>query len=104
MVDGKKIAEQALYDNWSQAIQRFSRSGEVTELQLDENGGLKEIPTNPASDVLSDEQVRQLAVTAMLVKVRLGNKTEQDIEWAIDADGRIVLLQTRPYVEARDQR
>ncbi len=104
MVDGKKIAEQALYDNWSEAVQRFSRSGEGTELQLDENGGLKEIPVDSASDVLSDEQVRRLAVTAILVKVRLGNQTEQDIEWAIDTDGRIVLLQTRPYVDARAQR
>lgn len=104
VVEGKRIAEQALYDTWSKAIQRFSRSGEVTQLQLDENGGLKEIPTDPAKDVLSDEQVRLLAQTAMLVKASLGNRVEQDIEWAFDADGRVVLLQARPYIDAGAQR
>jgi rifampicin phosphotransferase len=104
VVEGKRIAEQALYDTWSKAIQRFSRSGEVTQLQLDENGGLKEIPTDPAKDVLSDEQVRLLAQTAMLVKTSFGNRAEQDIEWAFDAEGRIVLLQARPYIDARAQR
>jgi len=104
VVEGKRIAEQALYDTWSQAIQRFSRSGEVTQLTLDENGGLKEIPTDPAKDVLSDEQVRQLARTAMRVKASLGNRAEQDIEWAFDAEGRVVLLQARPYIDARTQR
>jgi len=104
VVEGKRIAEQALYDTWSKAIQRFSRSGEVTELQLDENGGLKEIPTDPAKDVLSDEQVCQLAATAILVKGSLGNRTEQDIEWAFNTDGRIVLLQARPYIDDRAQR
>ena len=103
VVEGKRIAEQALYDTRSKAIQRFSRSGEVTELQLDENGGLKEIPTDPAKDVLSDEQVRLLAETAMLVKGSLGNRIEQDIEWAFDTDGRIVLLQARPYIDNRAQ-
>jgi len=104
VVEGKRIAEQALYDTRSKAIQRFSRSGELTQLLLDENGGLKEIPTDPAKDVLSDEQVRLLAETAMLVKVHLGNQTEQDIEWAFDNEGRIVLLQARPYIDARIQR
>ncbi|MCL2020880.1 MAG: PEP/pyruvate-binding domain-containing protein [Betaproteobacteria bacterium] len=104
VVEGKRIAEQSLYDTWSKAVQRFSRSGEVTELQLDENGGLKEIPTDPARDVLSDEQVRLLAETAVLVKASLGDQTEQDIEWAFDIEGRIVLLQARPYIDAQAQR
>jgi phosphoenolpyruvate synthase/pyruvate phosphate dikinase len=102
VVDGKRIAEQALYDTWSKAVQRFSRSGEVTQLQLDENGGLKEIPTAPAQDVLDDEQVRLLAETALRVKVVLGLRNEQDIEWAFDAAGRLVLLQARPYIERAD--
>ncbi|MDR2189394.1 MAG: PEP/pyruvate-binding domain-containing protein, partial [Azonexus sp.] len=95
VVDGKRIAEQALYDTWSKAVQRFSRSGEVTQLQLDENGGLKEIPVDPAAEVLDDGQVRFLARTALLVKVVLGPQAEQDIEWAFDGAGRLVLLQAR---------
>jgi hypothetical protein len=104
VVEGKRIAEQALYDTWSEAVQRFSRSGEVTELQLDANGGLKEIPTDPASDVLTDDQVRLLANTALRIKTVLGLRTEQDIEWAFDRDGHLVLLQARPYVDGPAQR
>ncbi|MCL2345095.1 MAG: PEP/pyruvate-binding domain-containing protein [Desulfobulbus sp.] len=104
VVDGQRIAEQALYDAWSHAIQRFSRSGEVTELQLDENGGLKEIPTDPVSDVLNDAQILLLARTALLVKAVLDDRSGQDIEWAFAADGRVVLLQARPYIDARAQR
>jgi phosphoenolpyruvate synthase/pyruvate phosphate dikinase len=104
VVDGQRIAEQALYDTWSKAVQRFSRSSEVTQLQLDENGGLKEMPADSAQDALDDEQVRLLADTALLVKLTFGLRTEQDIEWAFDEAGRLVLLQARPYVDASARR
>jgi hypothetical protein len=48
--------------------------------------------------------VRFLARTALLVKVVLGPQAEQDIEWAFDGAGRLVLLQARPYVDASARR
>lgn len=98
VVEGRRIAEQSLYNSRNGAVQRFSRSAEDTELRLDEQGGVKEVPVERHAPVLSDADVRRLARIGQQVKRGLG-KAEQDIEWAIDGEGRVVLLQARPYVQ-----
>ncbi len=96
VVEGRRIAEQALYEARSGSIERLSASAEATELRLDAAGGLIEQATS-AQQVLSDAQVRQLAALALAVQRGLGG-VDQDIEWAIDGRARPVLLQARPYV------
>ncbi len=97
VVEGRRIAEQALFDERSGAIERLSVSAEATELRLEEGGGLKEVAVD-AVTVLRDEQVLALARLALAIRRELG-AAEQDIEWAIDGEGRIVLLQARPFVQ-----
>lgn len=67
------------------------------QLVMDPGSGLTELPV-PADQTdepcLSEEQVRVLAEYAMRLEVHYGGP--QDIEWALDADGRLLLLQTRP--------
>lgn len=46
------------------------------------------------NDILSDDQVRELARIAVLLEVHFG--APQDIEWSINPQGEIVLLQSRP--------
>ena len=63
----------------------------------DENGGIMEMPV--ASDqqgvtCLSDQDIRELAGIARRVEKHYG--IPQDIEWAIDQEGNILLLQSRP--------
>ena len=99
VVEGRRIAEQALFEQRSGSVERLSHSAEATELRLDANGGLVE-QAAPTSAVLSDEQVRALAALALAVQRGLGG-ADQDIEWAIDGEGRLVLLQARPYVATR---
>ena len=99
VVEGRRIAEQALFEQRSGSVERLSHSAEATELRLDANGGLVE-QAAPTSAVLSDGQVRALARLALAVQRGLGGG-DQDIEWAIDGEGRLVLLQARPYVAAR---
>lgn len=96
VVEGRRIAEQALFDVRSGSVERLSQSAESTELRLDAQGGLLEQPV-AATSVLTDEQVRGLARLARAVQKGLGG-ADQDIEWAIDGAGRWVLLQARPYI------
>ena len=97
VVEGRRIAEQALYDERSGAIERLSSSAEATELRLDESGGLKEVAVASAA-VLQDAQVLALSRLALAIRRELGG-VEQDIEWAIDGEGRLVMLQARPFVQ-----
>ena len=99
VVEGKRVAEQVMYSSWSKAIQVLSRSAEETALQLDKDGGVKEVPVELGRHVLTDELVVRLANVGAAVK-RTFNAVDQDIEWATVGD-KIVLLQARPYVERR---
>jgi pyruvate,water dikinase len=60
-------------------------------------GGTEHVPLNReflATPCLSDEQVYSLASFARKVEIHFGQP--QDMEWAIDQEGRIYLLQSRP--------
>jgi rifampicin phosphotransferase len=99
VVEGQRVAEQVMYSSWSKSIQVLSRSAEETALQLDKDGGVKEVPVEVGRNVLTDELVLRLASVGAAVKRAFGG-IDQDIEWATVGD-RIVLLQARPYVERR---
>jgi len=99
VVEGQRVAEQVMYSSWSKAIQVLTRSAEDTALQLDKDGGVKEVPVEAGRTVLTDELVLRLAGVGAAVKRAFGG-VDQDIEWATVGD-RIVLLQARPYVERR---
>lgn len=49
---------------------------------------------DPAAPCLSEDQARELARQALLIEAHFG--TPQDIEWALDRQGRLVILQARP--------
>jgi hypothetical protein len=49
--------------------------------------------------VLSDAALRALARAGRQLKPLLGG-VDQDIEWALDAQGRVVVLQSRPFIDA----
>jgi phosphoenolpyruvate synthase/pyruvate phosphate dikinase len=97
VVEGKRVAEQSMWDARSGAVRRLSRSAEDTELKLARDGGVTEQALPEARDVLADDLVRRLGHVGLRLKALLGG--EQDVEWAIDPQGRIVVLQARPFVE-----
>ncbi|RQP25043.1 PEP/pyruvate-binding domain-containing protein [Piscinibacter terrae] len=100
VVEGRRIAEQSMFDARSGAVRRLSRSAEDSALQLDANGGVVETAIGAGQDVLSDTAVRSLAKVGQQLKA-IFRGVEQDIEWAIDKQGRIVVLQSRPYIERK---
>jgi rifampicin phosphotransferase len=97
VVEGQRIAEQVMYSSWSKAIQVISRSADDIALQLDNAGGVKEVPVELGRSVLNDALVLRLAGVGAAVK-RVFRSVDQDIEWATSGE-RIVLLQARPYIE-----
>lgn len=97
VVEGRRVAEQSMFDARSGAARRLSRSAEDSELKLDSTGGVVEKPIEPASDVLSEPTVRALARVGRQIK-QIMRGVEQGIEWAIDPQGRVVVLQSRPYI------
>ncbi|MGM9489032.1 PEP/pyruvate-binding domain-containing protein [Ideonella sp. YS5] len=102
VVEGRRVAEQSMFESRSGAVRRLSRSQESAELKLDAAGGVSERPLEAAvaREVLSEAQVRSLARVGRQLAQLLGG-APQDIEWAIDPQGRIVVLQARPFVERK---
>lgn len=95
VVEGKKVAEQLIYNPQSHAIRVLTRSDEDSLLALDPNGGIKEIKIIGERAVLTDTMVYRLADAAQRIKRLFGS--DQDIEWAVEG-GTVYILQARPYV------
>ncbi|NNE99129.1 MAG: pyruvate, phosphate dikinase [Pyrinomonadaceae bacterium] len=98
VVDGKKIAEQILFNKRSNTIQVLTRSAEDSLLVFDENGGVKEVPIVGERNVLTDLVTRRLVAAGERIKRVFGNEVDQDIEWGYRR-GRIYILQSRPFIE-----
>ncbi len=95
VVEGQRVAEQVLYSSWSKAVQVLSRSGEESALQLDPQGGVREVALPAERNVLSDARVQRLASVGNAIERLFGNHA-QDIEWALQGE-RILILQARPF-------
>ena len=80
----------------------MTTSNQKNSLRFSESGDLKEVPDKCADArtkrVLSDFQVKNLAMIATNIKKIFGNNKEQDIEWGI-LNGKIYVVQSRPYIE-----
>lgn len=69
----------------------------AVQLAADPYGGLKEVPVDPEFQqrpCLTPEQLSVLASYVLTLEKHY--QYPQDVEWAIDAGGRILILQTRP--------
>lgn len=77
------------------------KSKDITEktvmLTCSKGGGIKEAPVSiyrQASPCLDEAQIRTLASYGQALESYY--KCSQDVEWALDEDGRIIILQSRP--------
>ncbi len=96
VVEGKKIAEQIIFNPRAQAVRVLTRSAEDSLLTFDAQGGVKEIPITGERAVLDDATVRRLAQVAAQIKRVFGGR-EQDIEWVV-VRGQVYIVQSRPYI------
>ena len=96
VVEGKKVAEQLIFNPSKKITKVLTRSGDDTMLKFDENGGVKEIKIETDRAVLSDDLVQRLAKAATQIKKAFGGR-DQDIEW-LTVGKEIYIVQSRPYV------
>ncbi len=94
----KFVPEQVLYNPKSNAVQILTVSQQNSVLKFGANGNLIETDEKFERRVLDDKNVRELVKTAGQIKRIFGGKKEQDIEWGI-MDGKVYILQSRPYIE-----
>ena len=102
VVDNTGIPEQIMFNPKSDSIVVMTLSDQTNSLAFDENGDLKETADKCADSrkrVLTDLQARSLAKTAISIRRIFGTR-EQDIEWGI-MNGRVYVLQARPYIDKR---
>jgi rifampicin phosphotransferase len=98
VVDNRKIPEQILFSPESDSAQVLTRSNQEAVISFDAGGGLKETPVSTDRRILTDAMARNLVKAAMEIKKLFGGEREQDIEWGY-MQGRIYILQSRPYIE-----
>lgn len=100
VVDGSGTPDQWLVSRATGKITKATIAHKAVRLRLvrTESGVESELTPVPEDlqDVpcLSDDQVRQLA--DMVMQLERHYQYPQDMEWAVDEDDQIVLLQTRP--------
>lgn len=62
-----------------------------------QDGGLTTEQVIPGTPILTEQQISQLNQVAQNIDSVLGNQPHGwDIEWAIDREGRVIILQARP--------
>lgn len=101
VVDGKSIPEQIIYNPLLDSIKVISRSEDTTEIVIKPDGGVEERPIEGRKPVLSDADVRLVAVAAQRVREVFAAEGVQDVEWVIGGEGRgrvVTIVQSRPYL------
>jgi rifampicin phosphotransferase len=99
VVEGRRVAEQLLYDPRTRRVRVLTRSGDDTMLTFDERGGVKEVKIEADRAVLTPPLTRRLAEAARQIKRAFGG-ADQDIEW-LTVGQRIYIVQSRPYVRGQ---
>ena len=100
VVDGSGTPDQWLVSRATGQITKTSIAHKAVRLRLVRTSSGVESELEPVPDslqdvpCLSDEQVRRLA--DMVMELERHYQYPQDMEWAVDEDDQIVLLQTRP--------
>jgi pyruvate, water dikinase len=96
LVDGSESPEIISVSKKDLSITERISSLQKKKLIIDEYDKLKlvEISISEDTEVLSDDEVNEMAESAIIIENHYG--CPQDIEWAIDDSGKLFMLQARP--------
>ncbi|WP_374515932.1 PEP/pyruvate-binding domain-containing protein [Niveibacterium sp.] len=102
VVEGRRVAEQVMVDTRSGAVQRLTEADEASALHLAAAGGVHEqalAADEAGTGILDTATALRIAHAGSAIRA-LFKGQEQDIEWALSADGALSILQARPYGSA----
>ncbi len=97
VVDGKKNSQSCTISRMTGALIEKKTGGQNVMVVSAPEGGIKEVAVPgkiKETPCLTDGQIRRLASCASALEDHYGKP--QDIEWAIDHDDTLFILQTRP--------
>lgn len=97
IVSGEVTPDKFVVNKVTNEISARDIANKTMEHIPDEDGGIQELPVTGErrnSPCISDEEARNLALVGRRIEKHYGSP--QDIEWAIDTDGNVLLLQSRP--------
>jgi pyruvate,water dikinase len=95
VVSGEITPDLYIVDKNKLEIKQKNVNEQEIGLFRDEKGNnVKMKVKNPAEQVLSDKQIRDLAILGAAIEKHY--KKPEDIEWAVDEDDKIYILQSRP--------
>jgi phosphoenolpyruvate synthase/pyruvate phosphate dikinase len=95
VVSGEITPDLYIVDKNKLEIKQKSVNEQEIGLFRDKEGNNVKIKVkNPAEQVLSDKQIRDLAILGVAIEKHY--KKPEDIEWAVDEDDKIYILQSRP--------
>lgn len=95
VVSGEVTPDLYVVDRGTQTCCRRQVHEQAWGYYCDPSGGTVKCPiAEPGAPVLTDAEIRELAACVVRVEEHFGSP--QDVEWAIDAEGRLRLLQARP--------
>lgn len=97
IVSGEVTPDKYVINKITGEVTKRDVASKLIEHIPDENGGITELPVSDERQNLTcidDEELAELAAVAKRIEKHYG--IAQDIEWSIDQDGNIMLLQSRP--------
>lgn len=97
-VDGVITPDSYLVEKDSElTVENVTVADKPVQLVANQAGGLSELPVDPEKRTrpcLTEEQIKILARWAVILEKHY--KYPQDIEWALDPEGHLLVLQARP--------
>lgn len=97
VVEGSNIPEQIIFDTSNDGTKIISRSDDPVMLVFDENGGIREVPSDHDGVILTEERAKRLSQTVMKFRSLFPPDRPLDVEWLFEGE-KVWIVQSRPYV------
>ena len=97
VVEGHNVPEQIIYDTSNSGTKIVSRSDDPVMLVFDENGGLREVPTQGRGAILNEARAKRLCDAVSAFRPLFPTTQILDVEWLFEGE-KVWIVQARPFI------